>query len=186
MKKIRRRWGRPYDLDADADDYGASNDVNPALLCEAPTDYTWSLSNDDCNDCDDDIYPGEGCEGFYGIYERVSTGTGHACALASDGWIQCWGDDSFGQSSPPVGRFSQMDVGGDHSCAVNSDGEVQCWGYDNKGQATPPTEGTFVAVSTAEEHSCALDTDGEIVCWSSDSDEKATPPEGASIDLCTS
>ena len=37
----------------------------------------------------------------------MSSGVGHTCGLrADDGTVACWGDDAYGQASPPAGaRF---------------------------------------------------------------------------------
>ena len=36
-----------------------------------------------------------------GLFSQVSSGVNHACAIDTDGRIQCWGDNSFGQAYPP-------------------------------------------------------------------------------------
>ena len=34
----------------------------------------------------------------------MSSGVGHTCGLrADDGTVACWGDDAYGQASPPAG-----------------------------------------------------------------------------------
>ena len=68
--------------------------------------------------------PGPAPNGFI----EVSVGIDHACALHSDGHIDCWGADDMGQASPPRGRFVQVQSGFKVSCAVREDGEVLCWG----------------------------------------------------------
>lgn len=35
--------------------------------------------------------------------EVVSAGLSHTCAIRSDGTAACWGDNFFGQSTPPAG-----------------------------------------------------------------------------------
>jgi len=37
-------------------------------------------------------------------FTQVSVGFFHNCALKSDGSLACWGDDTYGQSSPPTGN----------------------------------------------------------------------------------
>ena len=36
-----------------------------------------------------------------GTFTQVSVGDAHSCGLKSDGAVACWGDDPFGQSTPP-------------------------------------------------------------------------------------
>ena len=36
-----------------------------------------------------------------GIFKAVTVGGDHCCGLRPDGSIECWGDDTFGQASPP-------------------------------------------------------------------------------------
>ena len=63
-------------------------------------------------------------------YKAISSGANHVCALATDGSIMCWGDDSQGQVSkrPASGVFTTIDSGDNHTCALRNDGAVICWG----------------------------------------------------------
>ena len=63
-------------------------------------------------------------------YKAISSGANHVCALATDGSIMCWGDDSHGQVSkrPASGVFTTIDSGDNHTCALRNDGAVVCWG----------------------------------------------------------
>jgi alpha-tubulin suppressor-like RCC1 family protein len=58
--------------------------------------------------------------------EPVSAGTSHACAVRGNGTVVCWGNDSYGQSTPPEGTFMQVSVGQKHTCGVRTDGTVVC------------------------------------------------------------
>ena len=44
-------------------------------------------------------------------YLQVSAGGLHTCALRLDGAAICWGGDSYGQSTPPAGVFTQISAG---------------------------------------------------------------------------
>ena len=63
-------------------------------------------------------------------YIAISSGADHVCAIATDGSVTCWGDDSHGQVSerPTRGSFTQISSGDDHTCALREDGAVICWG----------------------------------------------------------
>jgi hypothetical protein len=68
----------------------------------------------------------------------VSAGDSHTCGVSSDGTVECWGYDSYGQSSPPTGTFTQVSGGRYHNCGLRSDGTVECWGDNTYGQSSPP------------------------------------------------
>jgi alpha-tubulin suppressor-like RCC1 family protein len=64
----------------------------------------------------------------------VALGTDHGCAVRTDGTLVCWGDNTFGQSSPPTGTFTQVSAGTFHTCGVKTDGTFVCWGDNFSGQ----------------------------------------------------
>ncbi|PYP95483.1 MAG: hypothetical protein DMD34_06665, partial [Gemmatimonadetes bacterium] len=46
----------------------------------------------------------------------------HTCGLKTDGTVACWGDDYYGQATPPAGTFAQVSAGGSHTCGLKTDG----------------------------------------------------------------
>ena len=68
-------------------------------------------------------------------FTQVSVGWAHSCGLTSTGAIECWGDNRYGQASPPSGGFTQVSAGEVHSCGLTSAGVIKCWGADWFGQA---------------------------------------------------
>ncbi len=80
-------------------------------------------------------------------FASVSAGWDHTCALRRDGSVECWGDNTEYQSTPPYGEFVSVSAGSDYTCGVRRDGSVECWGDDEDGQSTPPS-GEFASVST--------------------------------------
>jgi alpha-tubulin suppressor-like RCC1 family protein len=42
---------------------------------------------------------------------QVSAGHDFTCAILLDGSLACWGKNSFGQSTPPSGTFTQVSAG---------------------------------------------------------------------------
>jgi len=112
-----------------------------------------------------------------GTFSHVSVGEWHTCGVRTDGTLACWGDNGYGQATPPTGTFSQVSAGDYHNCGLRTDGTLACWGLNWGGQATPPT-GTFTQVSAGNSHTCGVRTDGTLACWGWDYHEKATPPAG--------
>ena len=70
-----------------------------------------------------------------------------------NGSVACWGNDSYGQATPPAGPFLSVSAGFQHACGVKEDGAAACWGNDSYGQATPPA-GPFLSVSAGTYHTC--------------------------------
>ncbi len=114
-----------------------------------------------------------------GPFTEFSRGADHVCALRSDGRIACWGDDDYGQSSPPSGKFTAVSSGEGGSCALRDDGAAVCWGsFKVSPGSDDNATGPFTEVSRGSDHACALDSDGAITCWGSDRHGQATPPSG--------
>jgi len=67
-------------------------------------------------------------------YTAVAAGLLHTCAIHRDGYLMCWGDNSWNQSSPPAGMFTQVTAGAYHSCAIDVNGKVHCWGNNTYGE----------------------------------------------------
>jgi alpha-tubulin suppressor-like RCC1 family protein len=125
---------------------------------------------------------------------RVAVGFSHACALLSDGKIECWGLDNSGQlGDGPVPTYStatpvevkgistatQIAAGGFSTCARLSSGKVECWGDNGFGQLgngsideygiSTPVEvkgiSTATQVTAGDFHTCALLSGGRVDCW---------------------
>jgi molecular chaperone DnaK len=111
-------------------------------------------------------------------YSAISAGGHHTCglnAVPGEGDLAvCWGDDLFGQASPPEQDpntpkqlFSSISAGFRHTCGLHTDGTVTCWGDDTSGEASPPDE-PFRAISTGGGFTCGIRTDGSVACWGSE------------------
>jgi alpha-tubulin suppressor-like RCC1 family protein len=123
---------------------------------------------------------------------QLAVGTAHSCAIATGGWVLCWGRNQKGQLGDgttsdravpgTVGGLSggvvAVTAGTAHSCAVTSGGAVRCWGYNSAGQLGDGTtadrwapvtvtglESGVVAVVAGGFHTCALTDGGAVRCW---------------------
>lgn len=108
---------------------------------------------------------------------QLGTGWYHACRLASDGLLDCWGRDQDQRLAPPSGKYIQLAAGTDNACAVGEDNKVRCWGRDHRGQSQAPG-GNFKQVSGGDSHFCGLKLDGTLDCWGYDDAGQASPPTG--------
>lgn len=121
----------------------------------------------------------------------VSSGHEHTCALRADGTVVCWGDDTFGQSSPPPDeRFIAISSGSYHTCALRDDGSPACWGGPSEDQQSlgypqpvgpPPQDEQFTAISSGTNHACALRQDGSPVCWGANWAGQSSVPPGEEL-----
>jgi alpha-tubulin suppressor-like RCC1 family protein len=78
----------------------------------------------------------------------LSLGWHHACALATDQKVYCWGYGTNGQlgnnttadSTSPVAvslaslNVSKLEAGSNHTCIIDTSSKVYCWGADDYGQ----------------------------------------------------
>ncbi len=103
--------------------------------------------------------PGSNCEGEL---EQLALGGRHSCGLLNDGSVFCWGDSSYGQTTPPSGDFVQVAAlnSDDYcECGLLSSGQVTCWGLCSD----PPPADTLSALSK----NTGIRTDGTLLFWGS-------------------
>lgn len=83
-------------------------------------------------------------------FAAISLGTGHSCALTSDGAAYCWGTSWHGETGAGTARrytntvaparvaggvrFAALDAGSFHTCALDAAGAAHCWGDNLYGQ----------------------------------------------------
>jgi alpha-tubulin suppressor-like RCC1 family protein len=104
---------------------------------------------------------------------QISTGTGASttCARTSDGHVQCWGDNGYGQlglqAAPDITRdnnahptpsavaleaeIARVDIGQSSGCAIATDGKVYCWGLNDTKQLARPDANSFYEGSALAE-----------------------------------
>ena len=105
----------------------------------------------------------------------IDTGIFHTCAIDDTG-VVCWGDDRYGQSSPPaLINPRQVVAGAYHSCALANDG-VSCWGSSVQGKLDVPVLSNPTQIASSYRHTCAIDDTG-VVCWGVNSDGQTSVPD---------
>jgi hypothetical protein len=111
----------------------------------------------------------------------LDSGDVHSCAIASNGTVDCWGDDSAGQSSAPSGTFKAVTTGAMHSCGLRTDGTVACWGSDAAGQTAnggAAFDNQVIGLSSGGDLTCALSVDGSIACVGASASGQTVVPAG--------
>lgn len=130
---------------------------------------------------------------------QIAAGWRHSLALASDGAVYAWGENSAGQlgdgsvnsTGTPVASiggttfFTRIAGGRSHSLAIDSNGTVHAWGANNFGQLGDDTRiphrlpepihdaallGPARLISAGWNHSLALTEDGHVFSWGSNSE----------------
>lgn len=134
-------------------------------------------------------------------FRALAAGKQHACGVAVDGRVFCWGRNYAGvfgtgvlheESLVPVPaasgevRFRSVSTGEARTCAVSVAGTAYCWGVDRSGRGslTPrPLPGAPEMVQLSVGHSwvtpeeCGVAVDGRALCWISG----ASVPVGGEI-----
>jgi hypothetical protein len=99
------------------------------------------------------------------------------------GTVRGWGDNQYGQCSPPAGVSNLVSIaaGYDHSLGLKNDGQVAAWGENLFGQCTVPAKlSNVVAIAAGECHSLALQRDGSVVAWGAGQTKGTLPDWGQS------
>ena len=109
---------------------------------------------------------------------QLTVGDAFACALTTDYYLTCWGDNSLGQLNHPSGLFGHVSAGDTHACALASNGSIACWGDNGGGKTNAPSGTNFLQVSAGGSTSCALANDLTIQCWGQPLPNFDSPPSG--------
>lgn len=100
--------------------------------------------------------------------QAIAAGGNNNLALLTNGTVVAWGDNSFGQASPPANLSNVVAVamGYLHGAALISNGTVVAWGDDTFGQTNvPPGLTNVVAIAAGDYDTLALLANGTVVGW---------------------
>lgn len=181
--------GGQQGFDYDGDGWEDDVDCEPSdpAIHPAATEICSDGLDNDCDGRVDGL--DRGCNPHVSTESRwrtASPGIYHACALADDDTVHCWGCGSaqfdLGQCEPASGEFVQVTTGNHHACALRASGAVQCWGLDDRGQTAAP-DASFVRISSGGNHTCGVLDDATLECWGDDGMGQATPPAGEFEDV---
>ena len=125
------------------------------------------------------------------IFNSISVGEKHTCAVEASGALFCWGTNDEGQlgnlleedADEPTrvaGYLTAASVtsGYTHSCAVTTIGETYCWGLGTAGQLGQGSslrgsrepllvvgDHSWARVHGGRRHTCGVTPQGQVLCW---------------------
>jgi len=100
--------------------------------------------------------------------KQLSSGYGHNLVLYTDGTVDGWGLNGFGQISnlEQLSDVHSVAAGWHHSVFLLNDGTVQCRGLNTSGQCTVPDGLSGVTgIAAGYGHTVARKSDGTVVVW---------------------
>ncbi|GIW67472.1 MAG: hypothetical protein KatS3mg096_340 [Candidatus Parcubacteria bacterium] len=96
----------------------------------------------------------------------VSAGVARTCILKSNGTVDCFGDNQYGQSEDYLGGDAiGVSAGSLHTCVLKSNGNVDCYGNNDYGQSEDYLGGDAIGVSAGLYHTCILKSNGNVDCY---------------------
>ncbi len=110
-------------------------------------------------------------------FKQVDVGSSAVCGIQTNGELECWGLNDYGQLQAPKGKYKQLSVGQLHACAIKINGRLKCWGEPSGFPTRSGYRGLYTQVSAGDNHTCALQKNGRALCWgNNDYGELNVPP----------
>lgn len=127
--------------------------------------------------------------------KQISMGAAHTCAVDTNGYVYCWGQNNHRQLAQPTAnsrfpspvkiagndKYKYVSAGFDFTCGITTTKVVKCWGNNNFGQLgsgkTPsempyqyrPTQIPNILnvkqLDTGYYHACAINGADGMYCW---------------------
>ena len=91
-------------------------------------------------------------------YVAIAAGRSHGIALRSDGSLQTWGSNIYGERSVPAGAndFEAISAGTYFSLALRADGSIVGWGLNSDGQTNVPAGVGFTSIDAGHGFALAI------------------------------
>ena len=116
-------------------------------------------------------------------YQAVDAGKNHTCGIKLDNTLECWGDNTQGQTDAPEGQFLSVSTGGVYSCGIDFEDQLACWGH---AAILPPPGGAYTNVAVGDEHACAItvavNNKNLISCWGLRNNDGRTANQEQEVD----
>lgn len=154
-----------------ADDLSVGGDIRCAFTDGLPTCWGDNRSNQIAS-----VNPGlievPSTFASLGKLTRLVFGPTHACSLAEDGKVRCWGGAGKERTTPTeiAGLVSAHDiaVGRDRACALADDGTVSCFGLRGEHAREPRkivgAKG-FTSIAAGGRHFCGVTATRQVSCF---------------------
>jgi len=104
----------------------------------------------------------------------LAAGDAHACSIARDGKVTCWGKRAV---PPPTARLISLSCARAQCCGVTDAHELACWGPPE--ERRDPPAGKFDSVAVFGDHGCAVRVGGGTECWGNNDDGQCNVPKDA-------
>lgn len=159
----------------------AGGDFSCALMSDA-TVRCWGENADGRLNTaldDNELVVPEPVLGLEGVVDLTAGGK-HACAVAEDRSVLCWGLNRdidtaqtwgvvLGPTAPPTSNVQLIDSNFNYTCSAEGDGTfVSCFGRsDGDGEFAPNFTSPVDKLAVGQHHVCAIES-GNVRCWGSD------------------
>ncbi|XP_059631977.1 serine/threonine-protein kinase-like protein CCR4 [Cornus florida] len=118
------------------------------------------LGNIKCFTKNDHIVSGNEPGGNYSV---IAAGFRHACAISTNGSLECWGEMV---GAKPQDKFTTLALGESRSCGIRPNGTVVCWGENNFSLPLTLQSTYFLAIEAKRKVFCGIATANfSLFCW---------------------
>ncbi|KAL8059872.1 hypothetical protein ABFX02_03G115500 [Erythranthe guttata] len=99
-----------------------------------------------------------------GRFSLVEAGFRHACAISTNGSLDCWGNM---EGERPQGEFTSLALGENRSCAIRRiNGTVICWGENGFDLPQSLRNESFISIKAKRRVFCGVETlNFTLLCW---------------------